>query len=100
MVAEVFHRISTDLCMYPMFFQLSLFVLFEQIICHSCPSESVLKFASDTMNQFFVFSQSNKSLVVESLFWKSKGLIRQLVGEAKPVIPLQKPDTGSDSDAD
>ncbi len=37
------------------------------------------------MNKFFTSSQSNKCLIVEALFWKSKALVRELAGEGKPL---------------
>jgi hypothetical protein len=61
---DIFHRISIDLGFYPMFFQLSMFQLFEKILRDNSTKadqfDSVKRFAATIMSRFFSKFSSNE----------------------------------------
>nr|XP_047136191.1 protein timeless homolog isoform X1 [Hydra vulgaris] len=73
-IAKMMHRVAVNLKLPEMFFQLSVFITFKQIL--EDPSKQLKEladFAKYIINKFVETSQTNPNIFVEALFWKGSG---------------------------
>lgn len=76
-IVKMLHRISYDLKMEGLLFQLSVFHLFNHIF--SDPAAGIYKelvtFAKYVVNKFFALASTNSKAFVELLFWKNTAVV-------------------------
>ncbi|RWS26237.1 Timeless-like protein [Leptotrombidium deliense] len=73
-IIKMFHRAAWDNKMHAMFFQLSIFRLFQKVLNYPQDSEDITeitKFAKYIIQRFFEVAKKNKTVFSEFLFWKT-----------------------------
>ncbi|XP_073408343.1 protein timeless homolog isoform X2 [Dendrobates tinctorius] len=86
-VVKMLHRIAYDLKMEAFLFQLSVFCIFNRILCDPAAGayKELVAFSKYILNKFFALAATNNKAYVELLFWKNTNLIREITeGYRKP----------------
>ncbi|XP_073519784.1 protein timeless homolog isoform X2 [Phyllobates terribilis] len=86
-VVKMLHRIAYDLKMEAFLFQLSVFCIFNRILCDPAAGayKELVAFSKFILNKFFALAATNNKAYVELLFWKNTNLIREITeGYRKP----------------
>jgi len=80
-IIKMLTRIAIDLDMFPMLFQLSLFVTFKKILQDpkTDANKEVKGFARYIVRKFFDVYKTNPMVVVDLLFWKSNAECYEIV---------------------
>ncbi|XP_069086800.1 protein timeless homolog isoform X2 [Pleurodeles waltl] len=76
-IVKMLHRISCDLKMEGLLFQLSVFLLFNRIFSDPAVSfyKELVTFAKYVVNKFFALASTNSKAFVELLFWKNTAVV-------------------------
>ncbi|GAA6107907.1 protein timeless homolog [Tachysurus ichikawai] len=79
-IARMLYRVSVDLKMDALLFQLSVFHLFNKIFTDPAASayKELLTFAKYVVNRFFSLTTHNSKAFIELLFWKNVHNVRQM----------------------
>ncbi|XP_020640470.3 protein timeless homolog [Pogona vitticeps] len=79
-VVKMLHRIAYDLKMEGLFFQLSVFCLFNRLLSDPAAGayKELVTFAKYIVGKFFALASTNKKVFVELLFWKSTAVVREM----------------------
>ncbi|KAM4044613.1 protein timeless homolog isoform 1-T4 [Anomaloglossus baeobatrachus] len=79
-VVKMLHRIAYDLKMEAFLFQLSVFCIFNRILCDPAGSayKELVAFSKYILNKFFALAATNNKAYVELLFWKNTNLIKEI----------------------
>lgn len=80
-IVKLFFRIAVDFELYQMFFQASLFRIFQEIMKCGEKNEGVrelAQFGKYIVKKFVALAPTNEMMMVELLFWKSASLAPQL----------------------
>ena len=99
-IVKLFHRMAVDLDLYGMFFQASLFRIFQKVLKTNESNEStkeLVQFAKFIVKKFVATVPKNDMLLVELLFWKTAAQAIQLdtgYDDSKPI--REEDDTGYD----
>ncbi|XP_020898617.1 protein timeless homolog [Exaiptasia diaphana] len=80
-IVKMLHRIAVDLKMYPMLFQLSLFMVFNKILNSPAKKQfqELFKFSSYIVNKFFSLLPKNPVLCAELVAWKNADACYEIV---------------------
>ncbi|RWS17114.1 protein timeless-like protein [Dinothrombium tinctorium] len=74
-IIKMFHRIAIDNKMHAMFFQLSLFRIFQKVLnfpFHEADDiKEIARFATHILHKFLAITKRNKLAFVELIFWKN-----------------------------
>ncbi|XP_040014377.1 protein timeless homolog [Xiphias gladius] len=79
-ITRMLHRLAVDLKMDALLFQLSVFNLFNKILCDPAAAayRELVTFAKYVLNRFFSLAAQNNKVYVELLFWKNVGAVREV----------------------
>ncbi|XP_029450670.1 protein timeless homolog [Rhinatrema bivittatum] len=79
-IVKMLHRVAYDLKMEALLFQLSVFCLFNHLLCDPAASayKELVTFAKYILNRFFALAATNKKAYVELLFWKTTTVVREM----------------------
>ncbi|XP_069509796.1 protein timeless homolog isoform X2 [Ambystoma mexicanum] len=79
-VVKMLHRISYDIKMEGLLFQLSVFHLFNRIFSDPAASayKELVTFAKYVVNKFFTLATTNNKAYVELLFWKNVAAVNDM----------------------
>lgn len=79
-IIRMLHRLAVDLKMDALFYQLSVFCLFNKILEDPAVAayQELFTFAKFVLKRFFTFAAKNKKAFVEVLFWKNVGAVREM----------------------
>ncbi|XP_066564287.1 protein timeless homolog isoform X3 [Amia ocellicauda] len=79
-IVRMLHRVAVDLKMDALLFQLSVFCLFNKILCDPAATayKELVTFAKFVLNRFFALAARNNKAYVELLFWKNVGAVREM----------------------
>ncbi|XP_030632953.1 protein timeless homolog isoform X2 [Chanos chanos] len=79
-ITRMLHRLTVDLKMEGLLFQLSVFCLFNKILGDPAASayQELVTFAKYVLNRFFALATQNNKAFVELLFWKNVGTVREM----------------------
>lgn len=79
-IIRLLHRLAVDLKMDALFYQLSVFYLFNKILEDPAAAayQELVTFTKFVLNRFFTFAANNNKAFVEMLFWKNVGAVRDM----------------------
>ncbi|XP_056129542.1 protein timeless homolog isoform X2 [Lampris incognitus] len=79
-ITRMLHRLTVDLKMEALLFQLSVFWLFNKILNDPAAAayKELVTFAKFVLHHFFLLAANNNKAYVELLFWKNVGAVRQM----------------------
>lgn len=79
-IVKMYHKVAVDQGLYGMFFQASLFRIFQNIlkVKENERTKELINFAKFIIRKFVTLMSKNEMLLVELLFWKSGPIALQL----------------------
>ncbi|KAI7789810.1 protein timeless-like protein, partial [Triplophysa rosa] len=79
-IIRMLHRLAVDLNMEALFYQLSVFCVFNKILEDPAAEvyQELVTFAKFVLKRFFTFAAKNSKAFVEMLFWKNVGVVREM----------------------
>uniref|UniRef100_A0A673BF00 Timeless circadian clock n=1 Tax=Sphaeramia orbicularis TaxID=375764 RepID=A0A673BF00_9TELE len=79
-IVRMLHRLGVDLKMDALLYQLSVFHIFNKILCDPAATayKELVTFAKYVLNRFFSVAAKNDKAYVELLFWKNVGAVREM----------------------
>ncbi|XP_056590423.1 protein timeless homolog isoform X2 [Triplophysa dalaica] len=79
-IIRMLHRLAVDLKMEALFYQLSVFCVFNKILEDPAAEvyQELVTFAKFVLKRFFIFAAKNSKAFVEMLFWKNVGVVREI----------------------